>query len=191
MTEEITIEGVKDKIHFIRGKKVMLDSDLAMLYGVQTKALNQAVKRNIKRFPPDFMFQLRNEEVLNFKEVEFSRSQNATLKPISLRSQIVTLEKGRGKYKKYLPIAFTEQGIAMLSSVLNSDRAIQVNIQIIRIFTKLRDMIDAYKELREKVEEMEKNNETNFKEIFNAIRLLIREEEKPKNPMGFNVNDTA
>ena len=89
---------------------------------------------------------------------------------------------------KYLPLVFTEQGIAMLSSVLNSDKAIDVNIQIIRIFTKLREMVDAYKELREKVEEMEKNNETNFKEVFRIIRLLITEEEKPKRKIGFSNN---
>ncbi len=181
----LTPEGVKERIYFIRGLKVMLDADLAMLYGVETRTLNQAVKRNSKRFPKDFMFQLTKEEILNLK------SQITTLnKPDNkgnlLRSQFVILESGKGKYSKYLPVAFTEQGIAMLSSVLNSDRAIQVNIQIIRIFTKLRNMIEAYKELREKVEEMEKNNDTNFKEIFRVIRLLIKQENKPKNKIGFN-----
>jgi hypothetical protein len=184
----LTPEIVKERIYFIRGQKVMFDSDLAMLYGVETRSLNQAVKRNLKRFPPDFMFQLTREEVLNL------RSQIATLETENdentgfLRSQFVILKTGSGKHKKYLPIAFTEQGIAMLSSVLNSDRAIQVNIQIIRIFTKLRNMIEGYKELREKVEEMEKDNDTNFKEIFRIIRLIIKQEEKPKNPIGFNTN---
>ncbi len=146
----------------------MLDRDLAMLYGVPTKALNQAVKRNIDRFPEDFMFQLDEEEM-----------------EICSRSQFVTLNKNRGSNIKYAPLVFTEQGIAMLSSVLNSPKAIRVNIQIIRIFTKLREMIDAYQELRLKVEEMEKNNDTNFNELFNAIRLLTSEEEKPKKKMGF------
>lgn len=170
--ESLNVEIVKDKIYIIRGRKVMLDRDLAMLYGVETKVLNQAVKRNIDRFPNDFMFQI------NQSELEFS-----------LRSQFVTLEKGVGKHSKYLPFVFTEQGIAMLSSVLKSQRAIQMNIQIIRIFTKLRDMIDSYKELREKVEEMEKSNETNFQEIFRIIRLIINKESEPKNGIGFNVED--
>ena len=98
----------------------------------------------------------------------------------------MTLKKGKGSNIKYSPFVFTEQGIAMLSSVLNSPKAIQINIQIIRIFTKLREMIDAYKELREKVEEMEKNNETNFREIFRVIRLIIKEESKPKKEIGFD-----
>lgn len=169
--KEVTLDldTIRDKIYIVRGKKVMLDKDLAMLYGVSTKRLNEAVKRNLKRFPGDFMFNLSKNESVVF-----------------LRSQIATLKTGSGKHRKYLPLAFTEQGIAMLSSVLNSDRAIQVNIQIIRIFTKLREMIDAYKELREKVEEMEKNNETNFKEIFRVIRLLIKQDETPKKQIGFD-----
>lgn len=159
---------IKEKIYIIRGKKVMFDKDLAMLYGVPTHRLNEAVKRNLKRFPEDFMFQLDKEETTIFS-----------------RSQIAILKEGRGSNIKYLPIVFTEQGIAMLSSVLNSDRAIDINIQIIRIFTKLREMIDSYKELREKVEEMETNNETNFREIFRIIKLLITEKRKPKHPIGF------
>ncbi len=163
-------EIIREKIYIIRGKKVMIDRDLATLYEVLTKQLNKAVRRNLDRFPEDFMFQLTNEEMKNWK-FQFGTS-NSTLKQ-SLRKP---------------PLAFTEQGIAMLSSVLNSKSAIQVNIQIIRIFTKLREMIDAYKELREKVEEMEKNNETNFSEIFQAIRLLITEKEKPKEKMGFRAD---
>ncbi len=161
-------EDIRGKIYIVRGKKVMFDNDLAMLYGVQTKRLNEAVKRNLKRFPKDFMFQLDISEAHLFS-----------------RSQIATLKTGRGSNQKYLPFVFTEQGIAMLSSVLNSDKAVQINIQIIRIFIKLREMVDAYKELREKVEEMEKNNETNFKEIFRVIRLLIVKENKPKSEIGF------
>ncbi len=163
----LSVEVVKEKIYLIRGKKVMLDADLAMLYGVPTKRLNEAVKRNSRRFPSDFMFKLNKEDVS--------------------RSQFATLKQGSGSNIKYSPTAFTEQGIAMLSSVLNSDRAIQVNIQIIRVFTKLRDMIDAYKELREKVEEMEKNHDVNFKEVFRIIRLLIKQDETPKHKMGFHL----
>ena len=166
--ESLTPEIIREKIYIIRGRKVMLDRDLAMLYGVPTMRLNQAIRRNLKRFPPDFMFQLTQDEMKNWIS-QFVIS-NSNLKQ-SLRKP---------------PLAFTEQGIAMLSSVLNSDRAISVNIQIIRIFTKLREMIDQYRELREKVEEMEQNNETNFKEIFRIIRLLVAEEEKPKGRLGFD-----
>lgn len=152
---ELDPVSIKERIYVIRGRKVMFDRDLALLYGVQTKVLNQAVKRNIERFPEDFMFSLTKEEEGN------------------LKSQIVTSSYGgRRKAAK----AFTEQGIAMLSSVLNSPNAIQINIQIIRIFTKLREM----------VEEMEKNNETNFKEIFRVIRLLIAHEGKPVSKIGFD-----
>ncbi len=167
---------IQKRIYIIRGRKVMLDKDLAVLYGVPTMRLNQAVRRNLKRFPPDFMFVLTKEETSNWI------SQNAIS---NSRSQNVILKK-QGTNIKYLPLVFTEQGIAMLSSVLKSDRAIDVNIQIIRVFTKLREMVMMYKELREKVEEMEKNNDVNFKKVFQAIRLLITEEEKPKSKMGFD-----
>lgn len=165
----LNIDSIKEKIYFIRGEKVMLDMDLAILYGVPTKALKQSIKRNIDRFPNDFMFELTKDELDNW------------------RSQFVTSNLSLKQGLRIRPLVFTEQGIAMLSSVLNSPRAIQINIQIIRIFTKLRRMIDAYKELREKVEEMEKNNETNFREIFRVIRLLIKEDEKPKSKIGFRV----
>ena len=116
-------EAISNKIYFIRNQKVMLDSDLALLYGIETRVLKQAVKRNISRFPEDFMFEL--------SKIEYD----------SLRSQIVTLKNGRGQHQKYLPSVFTEHGVLMLSSVLNSDRAIQTNIQIMRIFTKVRQML--------------------------------------------------
>lgn len=162
-------DSIKEKIYFIRGEKVMLDMDLAILYGVATKVLKQAIKRNRDRFPSDFMFELTKDELDNW------------------RSQFVTSNLRLKQGLRIRPLVFTEQGIAMLSSVLNSSRAIQINIQIIRIFTKLRRMIDTYKELRDKVEEMEKNNETNFREIFRVIRLLIKEDKKPKNKIGFRV----
>jgi hypothetical protein len=117
-------EIIKEKIYFIRKKKVMFDADLAMLYGVKTKVLNQAVRRNLERFPEDFMFQLNNDE-------------NQAL----IRSQFVTLRLKHGHHRKYLPFVFTEQGVAMLSSVLKSKRAIQVNIHIMRIFTKIRELL--------------------------------------------------
>jgi hypothetical protein len=204
---KIDTEIIREKIFIIRGKKVMFDSDLAILYEVGTKRLNEAVKRNIKRFPEDFMFRLNKEE-----SDMFSRSQNVSLKLEDgedgpLRSQFATLKSkkvenkdsnsilrsqfatSRWGGKTYSSYVFTEQGLAMLSSVLKSDKAIEVNIQIIRIFTKLREMMDTYKDLREKVEEMEKSNKSNFKEIFEVIKILIREktelESKPKNFIGF------
>ena len=192
--EDINIGLIREKIYIIRGKKVMFDKDLAMLYEVPTKRLNEAVKRNIKRFPEDFMFQLNKKESELFSDSGSLRSQIATLKNKSLinkgendnlRSQIATSSWGGQSYNPYV---FTEQGIAMLSSVLKSDKAISVNIQIIRIFTKLREMIDTYKELREKIEEMERNNNMNFNEIYKFIRLLMKEDGKGKNPIGFTAN---
>jgi phage regulator Rha-like protein len=137
-----------------------------MLYGVETKALNQAVRRNIVRFPDDFMFQLTKEEAQDL-----------------LRSQIVTLK--RGQHFKYLPYAFTENGVAMLSSVLNSERAIAVNIQIMRTFTKIREMLATHKELKQKVEEMEKKYDYQFKVVFDAIKQLIEPPQKPRKRIGF------
>lgn len=163
----LPVDIIESKIYFIRGKKVMLDSDLAELYQVETRILNQAMKRNLKRFPPDFCFQLNELEARN------------------LRSQIVIL--GWGTYKKYLPYVFTEQGVAMLSSILKSERAIQVNIQIMRTFTKIREMIVSNKELREKIEKLEEKYDKNFSVVFKAIKNLMMEKEKPKNEIGFNV----
>ncbi|MBU3965701.1 ORF6N domain-containing protein [Patescibacteria group bacterium] len=151
-------ERIEHKIFFIRGKKVMFDKDLAELYGVETRTLNQAVRRNIKRFPSDFMFQLDK------KELEIWQSQ-------FLRSQFVTLK--RGQHIKYSPYVFTEQGVAMLSSVLNSGRAIQVNIQIMRTFTKLREMIASNQQMRVKIEQMEKKYDKKFKIVFDALRQFL------------------
>jgi len=136
-------EAIQSKILFLRGKRVMLDRDLAALYEVPTKAFNQAVKRNIQRFPPDFMFQLTKDEAK------------------SLRSQIVTLQENQ--HFRYMPYAFTEQGIAMLSSVLNSEKAIQINIKIIRIFVKMREMLVNYQELKQKIEDMERKVDEKLK----------------------------
>ncbi len=151
---------IQNKIYEIRGNKVMLDFDLAELYEVQTRVLKQAVRRNIDRFPPDFLFELTTKEY------------NA------LRSQSVTLEKGRGKYSKYLPFAFTEQGVAMLSSVLNSEKAIQVNIIIIRTFVLIRQFALNYKELHEKIMQLEKKYNKNFKQVFAALELLFQQKQQ-------------
>ena len=154
MKELIPVEIIERKIYMIRGHKVMLDSDLAGLYGVETKRLNEQVRRNLKRFPDDFMFQLTPEEAE------------------SLRSQIATLEKGRGEHRKYLPLVFTEQGVAMLSGVLTSDRAIEVNVQIMRTFVKLRQMLASNAELARKLTALEKKYDSQFKMVFDAIRQL-------------------
>ena len=183
----IPSERVVSKIFLIRSKKVMLDKDLADLYGVETKVLNQAVKRNLERFPADFMFQLNKQEAEIWKsQIEISnlRYQIGTS---SLRSQIVTLKNGRGQHIKYLPYVFTEQGVAMLSSVLNSKRAIQVNIQIIRTFTQLRELLMTNKELRIKIENMEKKYDTKLKRVFDVLKQLLMQENKPKNQIGFRV----
>ena len=177
MTNIISAGVIATGILELRGKKVMLDRDLAKLYGVAAKVLNQAVKRNIRRFPEDFMFQL------NWKEVE------------SLRSQIVTLKiseteaSRRGRHIKYLPYAFTEHGVAMLSSVLNSERAIQVNILIMRAFTKLRAILLTHKELATKIEILEKKyaeHDKTIKAIFEAIKQLLEPPPvKEKKIIGF------
>jgi phage regulator Rha-like protein len=157
-------EVIENKILFLRGKKVMLDKDLAMLYGVTTGNLNKAVIRNLERFPEDFMFQLTSEEFTNLKFHFGISSWGGTRK---------------------LPYAFTENGVAMLSSVLNSKRAIQVNIQIIRTFTKLREMLLTHKDLQQKIEEMEKKYDYQFKVVFHAIKQLLEPAEKPKKRIGF------
>jgi ORF6N domain len=151
----------------IRGRNVLLDADLAGLYGVKAKALNQAVKRNIARFPGDFMFQLTTEEVR------------------SLRSQIVTLKNGRGRHAKYHPRAFTEQGVAMLSSVLRSPRAVRVNIEIMRTFVQLRRAVGANAELATKIDELEAKYDSQFTIVFEAIRELMTPICRPRRPIGF------
>ena len=154
-----SVERIERKILLIRGHKVMLDSDLARLYGVSTKVLNQAVKRNKARFPSDFMLKL------------------SAVEAAVLRSQFVT-SKGRGG-RQYRPYAFTEQGVAMLSSVIHSERAIQVNIMIMRAFVRLRQMIASHKNLARRLAELEKKYDSQFKVVFDAIRQLM-EPAKPK-----------
>ena len=159
MTELVPIELIASKIYLIRGIKVMLDRDLAELYGVETKVLKQAVRRNIDRFPADFMFELTSDEFNN------------------LRSQIVTSSWGGARY---LPMAFSEHGVLMLSSVLKSERAIQVNLVIMRAFIKLREMLSAHEDLKRKIDSMEKKYDEQFQIVFEAIKQLLSEEDKPK-----------
>jgi len=171
MVTTVPVERINRKILLIRGIRVMLDRDLADLYGVQTKVLKQAVRRNIDRFPDDFMFEFTDEELQNW------------------RSQFVTSKKDRMGLR-YKPMAFTEQGVAMLSSVLNSKRAIQVNIQIMRAFSKLRAMLSSHVELKKKIEAMEKRYDENFRIVFEAIKQLIEVEEKPKKKrIGYTVKE--
>ncbi len=153
------VERIEQLIFLIRGQRVMLDRDLATLYEVSTKALNQAVKRNRDRFPEDFMFQLTQEE---------AKSWWTELIDARLRSQIVTLK--RGQHMKYRPYAFTEHGILMLSSVLSSERATQVNIAIMRAFVRLRQILASHSELARKLEELEKKYDSQFRVVFEAIR---------------------
>lgn len=155
-------ERIENKIFLIRNQKVMLDRDLAELYDVATRTLNQAVRRNKKRFPADFMFQLTKEEMENWK------------------SQIVISNSIKMGLRKR-PLAFTEQGVAMLSSVLNSERAIQINIQIMRAFIKLREVLATHKELQKKIEE----HDQQIKEIFQIIKQLLTPPETPKRRIGF------
>ena len=156
-------EVIERKIYLIRGHKVMLDRDLAELYGVETRVLNQAVRRNINRFPSDFMFSLSREEIMNLSQIVIS-------------SRI-----------KHAPnvFVFTEQGVAMLSSVLNSERAIQVNIAIIRAFVKLREMIASNKELAKKLNDIEKKYDAQFRVVFDAIRQLMTPPESKRRKIGF------
>lgn len=160
MTDIIPLKTIIQRIYFFRNVKVMLDCDLAGLYGVELKRLNEQVKRNIDRFPPDFLFQVNNDEY------------------DSLRSHFATIESGRGRHRKYMPFVFTEHGILMLSSVINSDKAIQVNIQIMRTFTTLRRMLSTHEELKKKIEAMERKYDSQFRIIFDAIKKLITDEIK-------------
>ena len=171
----IPAERIERRILLVRGQKVMLDADLAELYGVETKALNQAVRRNKERFPEDFMFQLTADEA---EKLSFHPGTS------SLRSQIVTSKKGRGG-RRYLPFAFTEQGVAMLSSVLRSKRAVEVNIAIMRAFVKLREMLASNHELARRLDQMEKKYDARFKIVFDAIRELMKPPDKPRRPIGF------
>lgn len=158
---------ISQKIFFVRGARVMLDADLARLYGVATKNLNKAVKRNTSRFPSDFMFQL------SAKELHSLGFQSGTSKP------------GRGG-RRYVPYAFTEQGVAMLSSVLRSSRAVQVNVAIMRTFVRLREMLTTHEELRRKIDAMEKRYDARFRTVFETIRQMLETPIPAKKPIGFH-----
>ena len=173
MTTIVPIESIVSKIIFLRGEKVMLDRDLAELYGVETKVLKQAVRRNIKRFPGDFMFELTKKEFENW------------------RSQFVTSNSDKMGLR-YKPMAFTEEGVAMLSSVLHSKRAIDVNIAIMRAFVQLRKMIASHDELAQKLSELEKHlqdHDGQIQAIFEAIRQLMTPPAKPRKKIGFVVKE--
>ena len=161
----IPVEFIEKRIFYLRNEKVMIDRHLAEMYDVDTRILNQAVKRNMKRFPREFMFQLSREE----------------------RDEVITIcdDLETLKYARTMPFAFTEHGLAMLSSVLNSDRAIQVSIEIIKAFVRLRKMLATHKDLRRKIEAMESKHDEQFRIIFTAIKQLLEEDDRPKQKIGF------
>ncbi|MBI3181283.1 MAG: ORF6N domain-containing protein [Myxococcales bacterium] len=175
MNEIVPLSRVARRIYLLRGQRVMLSTDLAELYEVEPRALIQAVKRNLDRFPDDFMFQLNAEEVAR------------------LRSQIVILKPGahpgRGQHQKYPPHVFTEQGVAMLSSVLHSKRAAHVNIAIMRAFVRLREMLASNHELARKFAAFEKRYDAQFRVVFEAIRQLMEPPETPRRRIGFGGRD--
>jgi phage regulator Rha-like protein len=171
MGKEISISNhlIQNKIYLIRGQKVMIDRDLAEMYGVPTKALKQAVKRNMDRFPEDFMFELSEEEFADW------------------RSHFVT-SKSDKMGLRYKPFAFTEHGVLMLSSVLSSERAVQVNIQIMRVYSKLKEILLDHKEILLKLEKLERKvgtQDSDIKLIFQVIKNLVNEPKVPKNRIGF------
>ncbi len=185
MTDSNILQSLEQKIYLIRGKRVMLDRDLAELYGVETKVLNQAVRRNIARFPEDFMFQLNEVEEQSLRSQIVTSNSRHPVDTSNLKSQFASSSSGRGglRYRTY---AFTEQGVAMLSSVLRSKQAIQVNIQIMRTFTKIREMLATNSELRKKIESLESKYDQQFVVVFKAIKQLISPDvESSKKKIGF------
>ncbi len=171
----IPVERIEQSILLIRGQKVILDRDLARLYGVETRVLNQAVRRNLDRFPEDFMFPLTREEIMRISQI------------------VISSDHPEGKTLKFSKnvMVFTEHGVAMLSSVLNSPRAVQVNIQIMRTFAKLREIISHHKDLARRLDELEKKYDAQFKVVFDAIRQLMAppEPKTPKKRIGFLVEE--
>lgn len=170
MTDFIPIEMIERKIYLIRGHKVMIDRDLAALYNVETRVLNQAVRRNIDRFPDDFMFSLTRDEIMRISQIVTSSSHKKL------------------KFSKSVMV-FTEHGVAMLSSVLNSPRAVQVNIQIMRTFTKLRELLVQHKDLASRLDDLEKKYDAQFKIVFDAIRQLMAPPEPKRRKIGFEVRE--
>jgi hypothetical protein len=175
MSDKIIVpnEAIVNKIYEIRGQKVMIDRDLAELYGTETRVLKQSVRRNIKRFPEDFMFEMTKEELENW------RSQNVTSK-----------EDKKGL--RYAPFCFTEQGVTMLSCVLNSDRAIEMNIKIIRVFVQLKEMLLTHKDILLKMEEIEKKvmgQDDKIKLVYDYLKKFVQQQRKPRKQIGFKRND--
>ena len=172
---ELTIpdEAIDPRILLARGQKVLLDSDLASLYGVTTKRLNEQVKRNIDRFPEDFMFQLTADE------------------HDALRSQIATLKTGRGQHRKYPPFVFTEHGAIMAASVLNTSQAIEMSVYVVRAFVRLREILTTHKELARKLDDLEKKYDDQFRVVFDAIRqLMAPPPDTKKRRIGFHADKT-
>jgi ORF6N domain len=188
MTSDALAIQVERRIYLVRREKVMLDFDLAALYDVPTKSLNLAVKRNAARFPNDFMFQLTRAEAGDLRLQIGTSNESASLGIPGLRFQNETSKTRRGG-RRYLPYAFTEQGVAMLSSVLRSKRAVHVNIAIMRTFVRLREMLLSNADLAHKLAALEKKYDTQFKVVFDAIRELMTPPEKPKRQIGFHVHE--
>lgn len=185
------IKSIQNRIYEIRGERVMLDKDLASLYQIETKRLTEAVKRNIKRFPTDFMFQLTKEEWESIRfQVEALETNN------SLRPQIAALKKGRGQHSKYLPLAFTEQGVAMLSGILNSDKAIAMNIAIMRAFVEIRRVLIQDTDLREQLKQIKERigeHDVQLNQLYDALENLSDEKVMEKKwegreRIGFKAN---
>ena len=198
-TSLIPIARIERMILLLRGEKVMLDTDLAELYGVEARVLNQAVKRNLERFPEDFMFRLSSAETKLLMQSQpiilppnSSQSVTSSAKARQLASKhpanssqfVMSSKKHRGLV--YRPYAFTEQGVAMLSSVLRSDRAAQVNVAIMRTFVQLRRMLASHSDLARKLAALERKYDVRFKPVFDAIRALMSEKKKPKREIGFH-----
>ncbi|MCX6646153.1 MAG: ORF6N domain-containing protein [bacterium] len=181
----IPVERIEKVILFIRGQKVMLDSDLATLYDVETKALNRAVKRNIERFPEDFMFQLTDEEW------EILRCQFGTSSLEGETGNLITLDSTIKSWggRRFPPYAFTEQGVAMLSTVLNSERAVKVNIEIMRAFVRLREILASNRDLARKLNDLEKKYDAQFRVVFDAIRELMTPPTKEQRRIGFRIDE--
>jgi len=177
--KELKVGDIASRIFFIRGQKVMLDSDLASIYGVETKVLNQAVKRNIKRFPEDFFFQLTMDEWYSL------RSQFVTLEISSIRQKE---NIGRGKFRKFSPFVFTEHGALMLAAVLQSEVAINAGIFVVRAFIKLREFLEINKELAKRIEELETKYDNQFSLVFQAIKEMIHQNSEPITPVGFRIS---
>ncbi len=168
----VSLQRVAMCIHEMRGQRVIVDADLAKIYGVPTKRLNEAVRRNTERFPVDFMFQLTEVEADAWHRL---RSQFATLK--------------RGQHLKYLPYAFTEHGAIMAATVLNSPQAVQMSLFVVRAFVKMRETLSSHRDLVRKLEELEKRYDTRFRVVFVALRQLMREPVSPRKPIGFHVRE--